>query len=47
MKRFYLKAKLPTSLEKLKDVVTMFLHSCHVTIDGAEWGLPSLDLFFL
>lgn len=31
MKRFYIKAKFPASLKKLKDMLTMFLSSCLVT----------------
>lgn len=43
MKKFYIKAKFLSSLEKLKGVVTMLLHSCMVTTAGAEW-LPPLDM---
>ena len=44
MKGFYRKAKLLTSLEKLKVTVKILLHSCVVTtLKLTEEGLPSAE----
>lgn len=40
MKRFYIKTKFPASLEKLEDMITVFLHSCIVTTAGGQQWLP-------